>query len=427
MRPDIAPPRPVLVPPLGRAVLNRRRLEAWVVAVVLTIQGGALLQLAFIGPDGTLDPSSYGRLRLLSLMAYLLAAGLLLPYRQRFLRSLRSTLPLLILIALAFASVLWSVGPSATLRRAVGLTGSLLIAYFIALRFTPTEFRRLIAITLGVYMGASLVLAGLAPRLAFMPMEPVLRGVFLSKNSLGWAAGIGAVVALTFLAERVRNPGALALLAASLACLVLSGSMTGSISLMVGIILMLFLNRMVRASRAGRAFLLLVLIQTVIFALLLLTIFLVPALEALGRDATLTGRIPLWALVDQQIAARPLLGYGYDGFWTEGNDQAWGIWGEIGWNAPHSHMGYREILLGLGLPGGIMLVWMLVRAAGQGFALLVDEPQAGWLWLNVIFGMFLVMNITESLFLAPSDLPFTLSSTAIVMFATRAATRARQG
>jgi len=39
-------------------------------------------------------------------------------------------------------------------------------------------------------------------------------------------------------------------------------------------------------------------------------------LRILGRDNSFTGRIPLWNVVLQEIASRPLFGFGYGAFWT---------------------------------------------------------------------------------------------------------------
>ena len=44
----------------------------------------------------------------------------------------------------------------------------------------------------------------------------------------------------------------------------------------------------------------------------------------------------------------------------------------------------------------------------------------GWLWLNVIVWVFLVMNLTESLFLVQNDFLFVLFATALLMFGLRA-------
>ncbi len=67
-------------------------------------------------------------------------------------------------------------------------------------------------------------------------------------------------------------------------------------------------------------------------------------LEAVGRTTTLTGRTPLWAAVVDAIKLRPWLGYGYAIFWVGGNLDSLNVIKIAGWNAPHAHNGYLEIV-----------------------------------------------------------------------------------
>jgi exopolysaccharide production protein ExoQ len=139
-------------------------------------------------------------------------------------------------------------------------------------------------------------------------------------------------------------------------------------------------------------------------------------LEALGKDATLTGRVPLWELVDTKISHHLLLGFGYQAFWTDGNPQAWAIWSKIQWMAPHAHNGYRDILLSFGLSGMALFVLVVVPAIRRGASLQCRAPDDGWLWLNVLMIMVMVMNLTESIFLLQNDTIFILFTSAIIMF-----------
>ncbi|MGO6904787.1 O-antigen ligase family protein, partial [Rhizobium ruizarguesonis] len=52
----------------------------------------------------------------------------------------------------------------------------------------------------------------------------------------------------------------------------------------------------------------------------------------------------------------------------------------------------------------------------QGAFLQCHDPQYGWLWLNVLTIMILVMNLTESIFFVQNDAIFILFTTAIIMF-----------
>jgi exopolysaccharide production protein ExoQ len=209
---------------------------------------------------------------------------------------------------------------------------------------------------------------------------------------------------------------ALALLVIGLVCLAGSESMTATIAAASAGVLFWFYSTLPRSRGINRVVFVLVSVEIVVLLLFVLAEFLVPVLEALGKDATLTGRVPLWRLVDQEIARHLLLGFGYQAFWTEANPEAWAIWSKIGWMAPHSHNGYRDTLLSFGIVGSSLFAFVLLRGIYQGARLQCRAPQDGWLWLNVLVVMVMVMNLTESSFLVQNDAIFVLFCTAIIMF-----------
>ena len=73
-----------------------------------------------------------------------------------------------------------------------------------------------------------------------------------------------------------------------------------------------------------------------------------------GRGAetdliTLNGRVPLWTSLVEQVAERPLLGYGYQGFWTP--DRIYEVSIEQEWTVPSAHSVFLDVLLSTGLLG----------------------------------------------------------------------------
>jgi O-antigen ligase len=82
-----------------------------------------------------------------------------------------------------------------------------------------------------------------------------------------------------------------------------------------------------------------------------------------GRDAdtyeNFSGRIPLWKLCMNYVSARPLMGYGFDSFWTP--DHIRTISTQEGWAVPAAHNGFIDLMLGL---GGIGLAFYLFQLAG---------------------------------------------------------------
>lgn len=410
-------PRALPLRAAGGLVVSWRTLEWWGAGMCLFLQTGAGFPLLMAG-DGDLSDPAKAKLRLLSVPAYAFIGLILGRNFRQFGIALKRNIPFHLLIAMPFLSVLWSVSPSITLRRAIGLLFSLLLAYLLAIRFTPRQLLLLVMATLGACIVLSLALLVISPDLALTSPDGTMRGIFLTKNSLGWYSSILTLVTVVAVLDGSfgYRRKAMVLLAASLACLAGSMSMTSVVATASMVCLIWFYTALSKVRGIRRVVFVLVFVQAVIVLLILLHEFLVPVLEALGKDATLTGRVPLWKLVDAEISSHLLLGFGYQAFWTEGNPEAWAIWTKIQWMAPHAHSGYRDTLLSLGIVGAVLFALVVVRAIRQGAVLQCRAPEDGWLWLNVFMVMVLVMNLTESIFLLQNDAIFVLFSTGVIMF-----------
>lgn len=89
----------------------------------------------------------------------------------------------------------------------------------------------------------------------------------------------------------------------------------------------------------------------------------------LGRDdagdSSLNGRAAVWEEVGYYVQRRPILGYGYGGFWSPAHiaeiseGQKWGI--------PDSHSAYLDYLLNLGAVGLIAYVFILAAGMKRAF------------------------------------------------------------
>ncbi|WP_375686959.1 O-antigen ligase family protein [Pseudooceanicola sp. LIPI14-2-Ac024] len=401
--------------------IDGRTVELVAIGLALTIQSGAIFPMLFSGGTGFLDAAAEARLRMLSLPIYLVAITLVLGSSAQFLIAVRRSVPLLVFYLLPLLSVMWSISPALSLRRAVALLLSLLFAYAIAIRTTPTQLLRIFTIMIGILMGLSLLLMGAAPHVAFMPDEGSLRGVFTHKNSLGWISALGVVVsglALYIRVEGFRRIGIVALLL-SLACLVLSQSVTSLFSVFIAATFIGFYELLKSRNGLSRFMFGLISIELGILLMIGLSSYLPLLLEALGKDPTLTGRVPLWGLVDDRIAMRPLLGHGYQAFWTEANPGAWEIWGAIQWRAPHAHNGYRDLLLSVGVVGFAVMAAILVPTIRDGVRLHCQANDMNWLFPNVIVAQILVINLTESNLLGQTDIQWTLVTVSLIWIMTR--------
>lgn len=137
----------------------------------------------------------------------------------------------------------------------------------------------------------------------------------------------------------------------------------------------------------------------------------------LGRNeqsGSLTGRLPLWEELLKDAAERPILGYGYEGFWTE--DRIAGILKTQNWTLQNAHNSYFEVLLQLGFVGLFFAVWFLVSGAGVliGANVLTRDPGYAFAFGVLAYG---VANSTlESLFVRIRFCP-TLALAGLLMAA----------
>jgi exopolysaccharide production protein ExoQ len=398
-----------------------RRSEWLGVCFALLVLSGAIFPLMLSNPDGGLSDAARGKLRMISLPGLLIGLGLLACHPAAALRAARCNIAMLALLFLPLASVLWSIGPSVTLRRAVALILSMALAYVLAIRFTPRQQILLLGGVLGGATCLSLLAGIVLPGMAFMPGEPSLRGLFLHKNVLGWMACLTVGVGLVARQDpdpRLRRMGWWLVLA-GFAAVLWSGSATSLLATLTA----LATARAIRAVAARRGIrrLVLILFYLVVIVTMaaLLTLALVPFLEFIGKDATLTGRVPLWQAVDAQIVSQPLLGFGYGAFWDPGNVTAWQIWASQGWQAPHAHNGYRDLLLGTGLVGLTLFLVTTGFALAQGVTLCTRAPDEGWALPILIITISLVLNLSESIFLKQNDLLWVLYMMATISISCR--------
>jgi O-antigen ligase len=122
------------------------------------------------------------------------------------------------------------------------------------------------------------------------------------------------------------------------------------------------------------------------------------AIEALGRDPSLTTRVPMWE--DLLAAApRPLTGSGFESYWTSEEGRVLGR----RWGAIQAHNGYLEMYLNLGCIGLMLFVGGVVSGLFQTRKHLTVDWEIAVLRL-VMMAAVLPYNWTEATFRGSSNL-----------------------
>jgi O-antigen ligase len=103
-------------------------------------------------------------------------------------------------------------------------------------------------------------------------------------------------------------------------------------------------------------------------------------LEALGKDATLTGRTDLWQFAEEAIRNYPWLGHGYRGYWESEETSKYLLRYVLQQDLWFFHNNYLEVAVAFGLGGPVLLVLGLVVAFWRRFTEFLAGASMMALW-----------------------------------------------
>lgn len=319
-----------------------------VIAVLLFSQ--ALLGPLLVDP---LKPDTAEALRLVWLPVYGVTLLLVAMRPLAFLDTALRAWPLVALAVLGALSTFWSIDPDITSRRALALAMTTLFGLWLAARFDWKGLLTILAISFAILMAGSAIAGALVPGFGVMQeIHPgAWRGLWWEKNTLGAMMGwaVLAFVGAAAFDERRRFLW-LAMVVPALALVLLSTSRTALLASFIAIAGP-GLIALARRDAASSAIAVMSGVVGVALGVLVLVIGPGVLLEALGRDATFTGRTDIWEALFRQIRERPLLGFGYGAFWLVELGPAHWVRLETSWPVPTAHNGWIETALAMGLVG----------------------------------------------------------------------------
>lgn len=303
-----------------------------------------------------------GQIRNVFLVAYIIVVLLAILNWEKMILGLIAIWPITLLVAFAWLSTFWTVAPEITSRRCIALTITTLMGVYLFTRFDFDELLRFLVAVAAIIVLACIAWVFLVPDYGLhndAAHAGAWRGIFFHKNRTGrvmvfclaiviaaWINGGISKPVLTFL-------GALILLV--IAGTTSQTTLLGTLVLVGGLIAI----RMVRGKALISALVTLVILAVAWHGALIAATSYELILEALGRDASLTGRTDIWGYALDWAFKRPFTGYGYDAFWNGALSP--GAQYAAYWETPHSHNAWIEVFIALGFPGvflimGIMLV-----------------------------------------------------------------------
>ncbi len=116
----------------------------------------------------------------------------------------------------------------------------------------------------------------------------------------------------------------------------------------------------------------------------------------IGRSTELTGRTNIWGSVLPYILERPILGYGFSGFWGGASAGSSNIDRAMGGTIMYSHNGYIETFLALGLLGFVLTLGFLGIAVKRAYYCSQRRQSSASLWPLAFILFFVMHNFGEA-------------------------------
>lgn len=318
-------------------------------------------------------------------------------------------LPLAALFAWCFASVVWSDDPGMTARRL-----SVLGCFALGAAGTARCLSLRDLLRIGLAISTAYLVVGVLSEVrlgTFRPWAGDYRfSGSLHPNTQGLNLAVMCLTAFALRRDALRGRTMLlALLACGLLFLILTKSRTATAGVLAALGCVWLLGcapRIALGAGAVTAWC----ASTVMLAVLLSGIDYEAELRRaalLGREEqseSLTGRVPIWTELLPHLAARPLVGYGYDSFWTPSRIET--VSATLQWGIREAHSAYIETCLSIGLLGALLLAGSIVAGlvqAGRRYVL-AGESEAGCFFGLLVFA--LVDAFSESGMIMPLFVPW---------------------
>jgi exopolysaccharide production protein ExoQ len=312
------------------------------------------------------------------------------------------------LLLIAIASTAWSQDPLFTLRRCLVLLATTAFGVYFGSRFTVPQQLRLLAWTCALVVGFSFAIAILMPRYG---VDHFLhpgdwQGAFTQKNMLARIMVLAVLVfyfAKQSLGPWVRWAG----IAAAFALLVLSRSVTGAI-VFTAICVTVPLYRLLRTKITFAIPVVVAIAVATVGSAVAVASSLTDILQLVNRSPRLTGRTDLWGAVVTAILKHPWLGYGFNGFWQGLQGESASVLLTVGWPALHSHNGFLDLTLDLGLLGLLVFAIGYCSLLRRALSLVAHARGDVPIWLCTYLAFMFLYNLSESSILVDNNICWIL-------------------
>ena len=347
-------------------------------------------------------PSSLARFE--QIIAWLMCGWIMLPRYKQIFSAMRRQRYILYIFLYAALTVLWSPGKIDSIRRIVLFLLTLSFGFFLSVKYRPRQQMLLIFGTAALAVFMSLILALASPAYGRGAIGE-WRGIFGSKADLGMFFCF-LFSPYAFLKLKGVGPRAFAAVCVVLAIaeIILSQSRGAWLltAVLIGFSLVMLVIRRL-ASIHAVLFLAVTVLVCVFIGLLIYSNY-AAFTYFIGKDPSLTNRTLIWNAVITAIRKHPILGYGYGGFWNGLQGESAIIILTIGVFLSHSHDGFLNITLQLGLVGTCIFFLSFLVAVRHAFEGIFFRRSNAAMWYLSILVLTFVGSIDESFLLTYNSL-----------------------
>ena len=308
------------------------------------------------------------------------------------------------------ASVLWSEDPSLTIRR----LGVFVMLFVSALGMASLRSSTVFA--LFTAMSVASLAVGVGCEIFWGTFHPFTAGYRFrgaaSPNTQGAILAVGVMAAIGFAMTSRSHKGIAA--AAGIVCaagLILTNSRSAIIALIIGCTFGLLLLIVGRTNSLHRTHVLIsILCFVMVLGIALITmqnsshILLHSVAEHRddGNTDSFNGRTAVWATCLEYASKRPLLGYGYDTFWTSERISA--ISSQIGWYINEAHSSYLDEVLNVGSVGTVLFIVAAISTLVWASKRYIRGQNEYFAWALLLLFMF-VHSTMEALMMPIATFP----------------------
>jgi exopolysaccharide production protein ExoQ len=339
------------------------------------------------------------------LVSYGLVAFLLLKHWRKIIYVATRDLPLFLLVFIASISVLWSAAPDVTSDEIDLVWRSTAFGIYIATRYTPKEQMRLMAWVCGIAAILSLLYVFLLPSvgISITNGETTWQGIYQQKQYLGRVMTIGCVVFILNAIDSQKHRWIYLVGFSLTAFILLQSRSKTSLVLLILSLSILPVQKFIKQHYKLKVVILAISILLICgISILILGNLQTIVVDTLGKDLTFSGRTDVWVPAIAKGLERPILGYGFSGFWASSEasyilNSTWAALATRNGLRFHAHNGLIDLFLQLGFVGLLLFVVGFISTFARVIYLLEVTKRIEFVYMLQLLTLKLLFNTTESI------------------------------